>query len=264
MGHHFRVQPTQQKAWRAGRFWWDWPAQTSESGEAEVRRLTNLSAMVFDLDALADIDSAGHRLAFNAAFAELNLGIEWSVARYRQLQVLSDERRRVAAELRKRGVSSDCDVLAELLVDEVCATKAMILEETVLDADITARPGMAELIAEAFGAGVAVGLISTGSHTWVGPLVRQLVGDGVVNTIVTTDDAPRGELYRTALAELGAPAFDSLAFAGSQASRRVAAATGMATVLVDGEDTPGVPRCVADCQRVHDAWCAQHRRPTAA
>ncbi len=87
-----------------------------------------LRAVIFDLDALADIECAGHRIAFNAAFAELGLDIEWTVARYRQLQALRDERRRVAAELRKRGVSSECDVLAELLVDDICAAKSMILD----------------------------------------------------------------------------------------------------------------------------------------
>jgi beta-phosphoglucomutase-like phosphatase (HAD superfamily) len=137
------VQPTQQKAWRAGRFWWDWPGQPSD---VAAKSLSRLRAVIFDLDALADIESTGHRRAFNAAFAALGLDIVWSVPRYRQLLALTDERRRVAAELRKRGISTECDVLAELLVDEICMTKAMILDETIRDADITARPGMADLI----------------------------------------------------------------------------------------------------------------------
>jgi beta-phosphoglucomutase-like phosphatase (HAD superfamily) len=252
------VQPTQQKAWRAGRFWWDWPEQPSD---AAAKSLTKLRAVIFDLDALADIESEGHRAAFNAAFAALGLDIAWSVPRYRQLQALTDERRRVAAELRKRGVSTECDVLAELLVDEICMTKEMILDETIRDADITARPGMSDLILEAHGAGVAIGIVSTGSHTWVEPLVRHLVGDGVAGAVVTADDTPRADLYRAALAELGAPAHDSLAFAGSQASQRAATATGLATVLVaDG----AAPLRVADCQRAHDSWWETHRRPTAA
>ena len=162
----FLVQPTPQKAWRAGRFWWDWP-QPSETTVQPLR------AMIFDLDALADIDTAGHRAAFNAAFDELNLGIHWSEARYRQLLALSDERRRVAAELRKRGIGTECDVLAELLVDEVCATKEMILAETILDADITARPGMIDLITEAFGAGIGIGIVSSGIARLTGGRVER-------------------------------------------------------------------------------------------
>ena len=219
--------------------------------------------MIFDLDALADIESAGHRPAFNAAFKELGLDIEWTDARYRQLQALCDERRRVAAELRKRCVSPECDVLAELLVDEICAAKEMILDETILDADIAPRTGLVDLITEAFGAGIAVGVVSSGRHTWVEPLVRQLVGEGIVSTIVSADDAPSGNLYQVALADLGAQAKDSLAFVGSQANQRKAAAAGLATVLIDGDDTADAPLRVADCQRVHDKWLMASR-PSAA
>ena len=79
-------------------------------------------------------------------------------------------------------------MLAELLVDEICAAKDMILDETILDADIMARTGLVDLITEAFGAGIAVGVVSTGSRTWVEPLVRQLVGDGLVETVIVTAD----------------------------------------------------------------------------
>ncbi|MEW5812938.1 MAG: HAD family hydrolase [Actinomycetota bacterium] len=250
------MQPTQQKAWRAGRFWWDWPRPTDASA-------ATLRAVVFDLDAIADIDCAGHRLAFNAAFAELGLGIVWSQARYRQLLALSDERRRVAAELRKRGISSECDVLAELLVDDICARKNRILAETILDADITARAGLVDLITEAYAAGISVGVVSSGSHSWVAPLVRQLVGEGVVAALVTADDAPRADMFRVALTELGVPARCSLAFAGSQASCRAATATGMATIAVTPEGA-GTLRRVADCRQVHDSWRDTHPTPTAA
>jgi beta-phosphoglucomutase-like phosphatase (HAD superfamily) len=256
------VQPTQQKAWRAGRFWWDWPQPI----DVTVQPLKTLSAVIFDLDALADIENAGHRPAFNAAFASLGLDIVWTVARYRQLLALRDERRRVAAELRKRGVSSDCDVLAELLVDEICAAKAMILDETILDADIAPRTGLVDLITEAFGAGIGIGVVSAGRHTWVEPLVRQLVGEGIVSTVVTAADMPAAsaaDLYVAALADLGAPAQNSLAFAGSQANQRKASAAGLASVLIDGDDTVGAPLRVAECQRVHDKW-QETPRPSAA
>ncbi|WP_163888402.1 haloacid dehalogenase [Mycolicibacterium hippocampi] len=253
------MHPTSQKAWRAGRFWWDWP-QPSDSTVQPLR------AVVFDLEAIADIDSAGHRPAFNAAFAQLGLDIEWSVARYRQLQALPDERRRVAAELRKRGVRTECDVLTELLVDEICAAKEMILDETILDADLVPRASLVDLIAEAFGAGIGIGIVSPGRHAWVEPLVRQLVGEGLVGTVVTAADvadAPGANLYSAALADLGASAQDSLAFAGSPANQRMAMVAGLATVLIDGDNAANAPLRVADCQRVHDTW-QESPRPSAA
>lgn len=120
---------------------------------------------------------------------------------------------------------------------------------------------MSDLILEAHGAGVGIGIVSSGSHTWVEPLVRQLIGDGVAGAVVTADDTPRTELYRAALGELGATAHDSLAFAGSQASQRSATATGLATVLVD---EAAAPLRVADCQRAHDSWWQTHRSSSAA
>ena len=252
------MQPKEQRSWRAGRFWWDRP----EPSDVTVQPLR---AMIFDLDAIADVECRGHLPAFNAAFAELGVEIEWTVARYRQLMALRDERRRVAAELRKRGVNTECDVLAELLADEICAAKEAILDQTILDADIVARTGLVDLIADAFGAGIAIGVVSSGRHRWVEPLVRQLVGEGIVSTIVTADDVSGvgSNPFQAALDDLGATAADALAFAGSQANQRKAAAAGLATVLIDGDDTVGAPLRVAECRRVHDKW-QETPRPSAA
>ena len=173
-------------------------------------RALPLHAVIFDLEALADVECGGHRLAFNAAFAAHGLEIEWSVPRYRKLMALRDERQRVAAELRARGICTECDVLAEVLVDEICATKAMMVDEMLLGANLDPRTGLGDLITEAF---TARGRGWRGQYRpppWVEPLVRQLLGDGMVQTIVTADDvsAPMasGDAYRLALAELGARA----------------------------------------------------------
>lgn len=254
LGHDVSMQPTDQQTWRAGRFWWDRPQPRDVMTHP-------LRAMIFDLDALADIEFAGHLPAFNAAFAAVGLKIRWSVARYRQLLALRDERSRVAAELRKRGVNTECDVLTELLADQVCAAKDTILRETILDADIAIRTGLLDLITEAFGAGIAIGVVSSGRHTWVEPLVRQLVGEGIVSTTVTPDVAAPN-LYQVALADLGIDPADAIVFAGSTTGQRKATAIGLATVLI-GADTAGAPLRVVDCQRVHDKW-QDALRPSAA
>jgi HAD superfamily hydrolase (TIGR01509 family) len=244
-------------------------------------RVYPLRAVIFDLDALADIELEGHRLVFNAAFAAHGLDVEWTVARYRKLMALSDERQRVAAELRARGVCTECDVLNKLLVDEIVATKTMMFEEVISDADLSPRPGLIDLIMDAFTAGVWVGVVTGGQRRWAEPLVRQLVGDGLVETIVTANDVskpmPDPEAYRLALWELGIPAQNALAFAGSAAGLRTANSAGLATVLVNPDgmachdqavavlaDYGGAdPLLIADCQRLHDRWC-KTQKPSAA
>ncbi len=269
------VPMTQPKTWRAGRFWWD----CNSPAGADVN---SLRAVVFDLDALADVECDGHRVAYNAAFKEHGLNFEWSVSRYRKLLALTDERQRVTAELRKRGVSTESDVLTKLLADDIYTTKSMMLDEMILDADLTPRPGLVDLVMEAFTAGVMVAVVAGGQRSWTEPLVRQLVGDGVVETVVTADDVkkpmPDAEAFRTALWELGIPAENALAITGSAAGLRAATSTGLASVVITGDGAPEIPAAmavrpdyaggdplrIADCQRLHGRWSAHHSPADAA
>ncbi|MEE6165172.1 MULTISPECIES: HAD family hydrolase [unclassified Mycolicibacterium] len=263
----------QEKTWRAGRFWWDCPEPT-DAGAFPLR------AVIFDLDALSDLDVDGHRVVFNAAFAAHGLSLDWSVARYRQLLALHDERQRVAAELRKRCVGPECDVLTEVLADEICATKDMMFDEMILDAGLTPRAGLHDLVMDAFAADVPVGVVSSGRRRWVEPLVRQLVGEGLVETVVTGDDVTssmHGAAHQHALAELGVSAHDALAVAGSSTGLRAANAAGLASVLIGAEPGTALPAVavrpdytgmddalrLATCRRLHASWWAQHS-PSAA
>lgn len=265
---------TQEKSWRAGRFWWD--ATTSSQSVVYPLR-----AVIFDLDALTDIECDGHRVAFNAAFAAHGLDFQWSVERYRKLLALSDERQRVSAELRKRGIATECDVLTELLADEICATKNMMFEELICDADLAARSGLVDLVLDAFAAGVWVAVVTNGSRRWAEPLIRHLVGDGLVETVVTADDVKKGmpdrEAYQNALWELGIPAENAIAITGSASGLRAATSAGLATVVITGDGTPDIPAAVsvrsdysgtdpmliAECQRLHGRWWAAHKRSAA-
>lgn len=243
-----------------------------------------LRAVIFDLDALTDIECDGHRVAFNAAFAAHGLDFEWSVSRYRQLLALTDERQRVSAELRKRGVATDCDVLNQLLADDIYTTKTMVFDELVHDADLEPRAGLIDLVMDAFIAGVRVGVVSNGQRSWVEPLVRNLVGDGLVDTVVTADDVskpmPDREVFDHALKELGTPVENTLAISGSASGLRSATTQGLATVVVTGSGAPHFPAAmavrpdynggdgteplrIAECQRLQGRWWSAHRHSAA-
>jgi beta-phosphoglucomutase-like phosphatase (HAD superfamily) len=155
--------------------------------------------------------------------------------------VLRDERQRVLAELRNHCVGPECDVLTELLADEICSTKAMMFDEMVLDVGAAPRRGLDDLVGDAFAAGVPIAVVTAGRRAWAEPLVRQLVGEGQVETIITRDDvtAPGIGAYRLALDELGVTTDRVVALTGTTAGLRAATATGLATILV-GQD--GAPR----------------------
>ena len=125
------------------------------------------------------------------------------MTRYRQLLALTDERQRVAAELRKRGVATESDVLTKLLADEIYTTKTMLFDELILDRDLAPRPGLVDFVTDTFAAGVQVAVVTSGQRSWAEPLVRQLVGEGIVETVVTAEDVkkamPNPEAHRLAL-----------------------------------------------------------------
>src|SRR4051812_31664919 len=265
---------TQEKSWRAGRFWWDATAPTHSV-------VYPLRAVIFNLDALTDIEFDGHRVAFNAAFAAHHLDFQWSVGRYRQLLALGDERQRVCAELRKRGIATECDVLTELLADQICTTKNVMFDELIHDADLAPRPGLVDLVLDAFAAGVWVGVVTNGPRSWAEPLIRHLVGDGLVETVVTADDVkkamPDREPFQNALWEFGIPAENALAVTGSAAGLRAAPSAGLATVVITGDGTPDISAVVAvrpdysgddqlliaDCERLHGRWWSARKRTAA-
>ena len=106
-------------------------------------------------------------------------------------------------------------------------------------------------------------------------------GDGVVETVVTVDDVkkpmPDREAHQNALWELGIPAENALAIAGSASGLRSATSAGLATVVITGDGTPDLPAAmavrpdyvsgeslsIADCQRLHGSWWAAHKRTAA-
>lgn len=259
----------------ARKFWWD-----RDPVDAYALR-----AVIFDADsALADIERDGHRVAFNAAFGEHGVDVSWSVEEYGRLLRIPDGPRRIAASLRGRGFGKSADELA----GEIYQTKTAVFDDCVLDGDISPRAGLIDLVMSLFVAGIWVGVVSTRRRDWAETLVRQLVGDGLVETIVTVDDLPESqarpgceaELYRLALWELGITPQSALAVEGSMSGLRVAGAAELPAVVVTTDYTAGHqftgavavragfddpdPLLAAGCQQLHRQWWIQQLRYRAA
>ena len=125
------------------------------------------------------------------------------------------------------------------------------------DGDVAARTGLIDLVMSLFVAGIWVGVVSTRRREWVETLARQLLGDGLVETIVTVDDLPdavagpgcEAELYRLALWEMGITPRAALAVAGSTCALRTSVAAGLPAVFVDSSQLSA-----ASCQQAHRRW----------
>lgn len=198
-----------------------------------------LRAVIFDVDGtLADTERDGHRPAFNEAFAEHGVDVEWGVAEYGRLLAITGGSRRIAADLRARGIG---DGAADELAARVHRTKTALFTARVASGAIVARPGLPELVADLTAAGIRLAVATTGRRSWVEPLVDRLLGGDAVEVIVTGDDVaelkPDPEVYLRALAGLGLPASDALAVEDSAVGLHAATAAGLATVVVTNSYT---------------------------
>ena len=244
-----------------------------------------MRAVIFDMDgAMADIERDGHRAAFNAAFAAFGLNIVWDVDTYGRLLHIPDELARIATDLRRRGYGR----ASKLLAAQLLRTKRDVFADCVLDGDVTPRHGLIDLVMSLFVAGVWVGVVTPHPRAWAEPLVRQLVGDGLVETIVTGDDTsdatgPDGtgepDVHGLALWEMGVGAESAVAIEGSAAGLRAATRSGLATIVVPtdytvGEDFTGAaevrssyegadPLLAASCERLHRRWWTGRTRTAA-
>lgn len=156
----------------------------------------------------------------------------------------------------------EADILRAVIFDADSA-----LADIERDGDTAARAGLIDLVMSLFVAGIWVGVVSTRSREWVETLVRELIGDGLVETIVTVDDLSdieagsgcEAELYRLALWEMGITHRDALAVTGSGCGWRAAVAAELpAVVVVTGYDGADLLRA-AGCQQAHRRWWIAQR-----
>lgn len=232
-----------------------------------------LGAVIFDVDGtLADTERDGHRPAFNAAFAQHGVPVHWDVEQYGALLAVTGGRRRIAADLRARGVTAD----AEELAADIHRTKTELFRRHVLAGAVEPRPGLPETVKSLAEDGIRIAIATTGRRAWVEPLVAHLLGAGVAETVVTGDDVtalkPDPQVYRIALERLGLPAENALAVEDSAIGLAAATGAGLPTLVVHTDYTRGQDftaaaavrnrfdgpdqLTAASCRRIHARWCA--------
>ena len=102
---------------------------------------------------------------------------------------------------------------------------------------------LAEAVWDLHCGGIRVAVVTGGHWPAVHRPVRELLGDGAVEVLVTGDELsrpkPDPEIYRHALWQLGIRAADAMAVEDSAPGLRAAVAAGLATVVVTTEHSAG-------------------------
>jgi beta-phosphoglucomutase-like phosphatase (HAD superfamily) len=128
--------------------------------------------------------------------------------------------------------------------DRPAHLEAVIFSLDALLADARADERLlSEAVWDLHCAGIRVAVVTAGHWPAVNRAVRDLLGDGAVEVLVTGDEVsrpkPDPEVYRRALWQLGIRAVDAIAVEDSAAGLRAAVAAGLTTVVVTTTESIG-------------------------
>ncbi|MEX2658725.1 MAG: HAD-IA family hydrolase [Acidimicrobiales bacterium] len=221
-----------------------------------------LTCVVFDVDGtLVDSERDGHRIAFNRAFDELGLPDRWDEELYGRLLEVTGGARRIDTWLRERGME---EAERSRLVPRLHERKTALFQQLVTDRAIDPRPGVRELLDDLDAACIRLAVATTGTRSWVGPLLDLLFGAGRFPVVITGDDVPARKpdpsAYLMALDELGVDPRTVLAVEDSEPGLVAAHDAGLACAVVVNDYTAG--HDLTDADLLLDGFGAPQRPAT--
>jgi HAD superfamily hydrolase (TIGR01509 family) len=199
---------------------------------------TTLKALIFDVDGtLADTESL-HCAAFNLAFTELGLGWHWNTTLYTDLLSVTGGKERIMHFWGMHDPDQMANSRVGDMVDELHRAKTRHYENLVKAGELPLRPGVQQLIAQAYTAQLPMAIATTTTPENIDVLLRINLGADWRKYFVAVCDAstvrnkkPAPDVYLAALDLLGLRGSDCLAFEDSENGLRAADLAGIPTLV---------------------------------
>jgi HAD superfamily hydrolase (TIGR01509 family) len=200
-----------------------------------------LDAILFDFDGtIAETERLGHRVAYNAAFAQLGLDFTWDTKLYGELLAVGGGKERIAHYLdRYRNGGQEYGNRAELIA-ALHERKQKIFG--ALAGSIAVRPGIRRVVREARAAGLRLAIVTTAARSGVDAVLDRDPGLRAAFDLIAAGDIvarkkPAPDIYAHVLAELGAQAAHCIAVEDASIGLQAARAAGITTLVTVSEYT---------------------------
>ena len=213
------------------------PRQQQKQSQSQSRQ--SLRAVIFDVDGtLAETERQGHRVAFNRAFEEFQLGWHWSPELYGELLAVTGGKERLRLYVDRYAR----DHLARPDFDDWLAClhqrKTAIYTELARAGNIVLRPGIARLIGELRAADIHLAIATTTTRACIDSLIQANFGCATTDifAVVGAGDEvaskkPAPDIYEWVLDKLDLPAGDCLAIEDSTQGVGAARAADVPTIV---------------------------------
>ncbi|PWJ25442.1 HAD superfamily hydrolase (TIGR01509 family) [Branchiibius hedensis] len=200
---------------------------------------TSSPALILDCDGvLADTERDGHLVAFNQAFAEAGLNIEWGVAQYADLVKIGGGKERMRHYLRTHPEAGVSEADLDETVADLHRRKSLLYVRLVEAGRLPGRPGVRRLIESALDDGWRVAVASTSAERSVEAVLRATVGErtrsrlaGVWAGDIVAAKKPAPDIYLRTLTDLDQDPEMVVVVEDSESGARAAAAAGLRHIV---------------------------------
>ena len=135
-----------------------------------------MEALIFDCDGvLVDTEKDGHRVAFNMAFADMRIDVEWTIEEYKELLKVAGGKERMKHYFDKQGWPAHFDDREQLIL-ELHKRKTQFFMQLIETGSLPLRPGIRRIVDEAIAKNIKLAVCSTSNEKSVQLIVNLLLG----------------------------------------------------------------------------------------